>query len=314
MPIGRAWPTPSELTDTEAVRHVPLHGRVDLRLTLSRLRHGFGDPTVRLEPDRAWRATRTPRGPAALALELHDGGVLAAAWGPGAGWALERVPELVGAADEPERLVARHLVVGRLQRAFPGLRIGRTGAVVEALIPAILEQKVTGEQARRAWRSLGIAHGDPAPGPVPLRLPPAAPALAALPYHAFHRFGVERRRAELIRAACARAGRLERLADADPVEAARVLRTFSGIGAWTAAEVTATALGDPDAVPVGDYHIPHLVAWALAGEPRGSDARMLELLEPYRGQRGRVIRLLEAGGARPPRFGPRLVPQRIERL
>ena len=65
---------------------------------------------------------------------------------------------------------------------------------------------------------------------------------------------------------------------------------------------------------VGDFHIPNLVAWALAGEPRGTDERMLELLEPYAGQRGRVTRLLELGGAAAPRYGPRVASRRISGL
>jgi hypothetical protein len=64
-------------------------------------------------------------------------------------------------------------------------------------------------------------------------------------------------------------------------------------------------------VPLGDYHIPNAVTWALAGEPRGDDARMLELLEPYTGQRGRVIRLLMSGGRGAPRYGPKLSRQDI---
>jgi 3-methyladenine DNA glycosylase/8-oxoguanine DNA glycosylase len=74
------------------------------------------------------------------------------------------------------------------------------------------------------------------------------------------------------------------------------------------------ALGDPDAVSEGDFHLPNLVAWNLAGEPRGTDERMLQLLEPYRGQRGRVQRLLEAGGTGAPRFGPRMRIHSIGRI
>jgi 3-methyladenine DNA glycosylase/8-oxoguanine DNA glycosylase len=70
--------------------------------------------------------------------------------------------------------------------------------------------------------------------------------------------------------------------------------------------VTLRALGDPDAVSVGDFHLPNVVAYALAGEPRANDGRMLELLEPWRGHRARVVRLLEASGIEPPRYGPRL--------
>ena len=91
----------------------------------------------------------------------------------------------------------------------------------------------------------------------------------------------------------------------------QVRRCIPGIGRWTIAEVTRVAYGDPDAVSIGDFHMPNLVAWALAREPRADDARMLELLEPYRGQRGRVQRLLEVSGIRAPRYGPRLTPRRI---
>ena len=78
------------------------------------------------------------------------------------------------------------------------------------------------------------------------------------------------------------------------------------------------AYGDSDAVSVGDWHIPHTVSWALAGEVRAgsrdassaglspADERMLELLEPFRGHRGRVCALLERAGYAAPRFGPRM--------
>ncbi len=96
-------------------------------------------------------------------------------------------------------------------------------------------------------------------------------------------------------------------------DAYRLLLAIPGVGPWTAGEVGRAALGDPDAVSVGDYHLPSLVAWLLAGERRADDARMLELLEPYRGQRGRVIRLLEAAGTWPPRRGPRMPARSIDR-
>ena len=73
----------------------------------------------------------------------------------------------------------------------------------------------------------------------------------------------------------------------------------------------ARAFGDPDVVSVGDVHLPSTVSWALAGEPRATDERMLELLEPFRGQRGRVVRWIESAGIQAPRFGPRMPPRRI---
>jgi 3-methyladenine DNA glycosylase/8-oxoguanine DNA glycosylase len=80
------------------------------------------------------------------------------------------------------------------------------------------------------------------------------------------------------------------------------------------AEVARVALGDADAVSVGDYHVPSIVAWALAGERDGSDERMLELLEPFRPHRGRVQRLLEEAHIRPPARGPRMQARAIDRL
>jgi 3-methyladenine DNA glycosylase/8-oxoguanine DNA glycosylase len=287
---------------------------LDLRLTLGPIRRGRADPTVRLSERTLWRATRTPEGPVTLVLEARAESVEAWAWGPGREWALEAAPELIGEHDDPSGLVARHPLLHTLQRRLVGLRIGRTKAVIEALVPSILEQKVPGAEAWRAYRALVRTWGEPAPGPGSLWLPPPPEVLAAQPYWAWHRLGVERRRAVAIATACRRALPLEAISDIELPAAYRRLETLPGVGAWTAAEVGGRALGDPDAVSVGDYHIPHLVTWSLAGEARGNDRRMLELLEPYRGQRGRVIRLLEAGALRPPRRSPRMALRRIAAL
>jgi 3-methyladenine DNA glycosylase/8-oxoguanine DNA glycosylase len=237
----------------------------------------------------------------------------AEAWGPGAERALADVPALAGLGQDRPSLAGAHPTLARLARRLPGVRIPRTGAVLESLVPAILEQKVIGQEARRALFELVRRYGEPAPGPPELgmRLPPAPATLAGLPYYAFHPLGVERRRAELIRWVASRAAWFEAIVDLPLADAYARLTAVPGIGPWTAAEVGVRALGDVDAVSVGDFHLPHLVAWALAGEPRADDARMLELLEPYRGQRGRVIRLLEASGLAAPRFGPRMAPRSI---
>jgi 3-methyladenine DNA glycosylase/8-oxoguanine DNA glycosylase len=249
-----------------------------------------------------------------VTLEQTNGIVRAEAWGPGAERALASVPALLGLDHPPGPIADHHRLVTELARRFPGVRPTATGAVLEALVPAILEQKVTGDEARRAWRTLIARHGEAAPGPAALRLrlPPTAETLAGLPYYAYHPFGVERRRAELIRRVAAKASWFEAITDL-PIEDAHVrLTAVPGIGPWTAAEVAVRALGDPDAVSVGDFHLPNLVAWALAREPRGDDARMLELLERWRGDRARVVRLLELSGIQAPRYGPRLAPRRIE--
>ena len=291
-------------------RRIELRAPIHLGTTLGPLVHGRGDRTIRLAAAEAWLAFRTPDGPASLRVALEGASAVRfTAWGDGAEHALATAPALLGEEDAPEQLTARHPILRRLQRTNPGLRLPRSRRVLHALLPTIIEQKVTGTEAFRAYAALLRGYGEPAPGPADLLLPPAPAALAALPYHAFHPLGVERRRAEVIRRAAGRAAWLEAAPDA--AEATRRLRSLPGIGPWTAAEVVRTAFGDPDAVSIGDYHVPNMVAWALAGEPRADDARMLELLEPYRGQRGRVQRLLEVGRIVAPRYGPRMAPRRI---
>jgi 3-methyladenine DNA glycosylase/8-oxoguanine DNA glycosylase len=290
-------------------RSVKLRGPLDLGTTLGPLVHGRGDRTIHLGRSEAWLAYRTPDGPASIRLVV-DGAVLrATAWGDGAIQALDSADALVGEHDDPDALVARHDAIRDLQRRHAGMRLPRTGRILHALVPSVLEQKVTGTEAFRSYAALLRRYGEPAPGPGNLLLPPAPETLAALPYHAFHPLGVERRRADVIRRAAARATWLEAAANAE--EARRRLGSFVGIGPWTIAEVLRSAFGDPDAVSVGDFHIPNSVAWALAREPRADDARMLELLQPYRGQRGRVQRLLEVGRVVAPRYGPRMAPRSI---
>ncbi len=267
-----------------------------------------------LSRDQAALATRTPEGSATLHLSIDSRAAVAEAWGPGARWVLENAPALVGADDDPTVFRPRHPVMRELHRARGGLRIPRCNNVLEILVPTILEQKVTGHEARRAYRRLVHRFGEPAPGPYPLVLPPHPKAFAELPYYEFHPFGVERRRAETIRSVCARAARLARWAELGSDTLRTKLLSLPGVGAWTAGHVQMLALGDCDAVTVGDFHLPHMVAWTLTREPRASDERMLELLEPYKGHRGRAQRLIETSGIRPPAFGPRKARRSIEMI
>lgn len=289
---------------------------MDIRLTLIVHRRGPHDPTFRIEESGAiWRTSLTPAGPGTLRLESGvaiDAGrtqtlIRAQAWGEGADWLLGRVPDLLGARDSPEEFRPRHPRLRELARRLDGMRIGRTDRVLEALIPAVLEQKVVGREARRAWRNLVTSYGSPAPGPAPagMRVVPPAARWQTIPSHDWHRAGVEAVRARTVAAAARLASRLEATTDLPGEEAGRLLQSLPGIGPWTAAEIRQRACGDADAVSVGDYHIPRLVGWALTGAP-ADDARMLELLVPYAGQRYRATRLIELGGEAPPRRGPRM--------
>lgn len=274
---------------------------------LGALQRGRGDPCMRLWDRGCWRASRTPDGPTTTALTVDGAFVDAEAWGAGAAWSLEHLPDLLGVHDEthdefdPPPGIVRDLLHGSC------VRIGRSLAVGEALVPSVLEQRVTGPAARRSWRWLVHRLGEPAPGPVAeLRTPPSPSVLAATPSWVFHRASVERKRAETITGAMARACRLEETTTMSLPDAHRRLRAFGGIGPWTANEVALVALGDPDAVPVGDFHLKNVVAHVLAGEPRATDDRMLELLEPYRGHRARAVRLITGAGIGAPRYGPKV--------
>jgi 3-methyladenine DNA glycosylase/8-oxoguanine DNA glycosylase len=192
-------------------------------------------------------------------------------------------------------------------RRHEDLRVGRSERVFEALAPAVLEQKVVSREAHRAWRFLLIKFGEPAPGPAPagMRVCPSPRVWARIPSWDWHRAGVEGVRSRTIITAAEVAGRLEEILDMSAADADRRLRSVPGIGPWTSAEIRQRAAGDPDAVSVGDYNLPKAVGWTLAGRIT-DDAGMLELLAPYVGHRYRVTRLIELGGARPPRHGPRM--------
>ena len=266
-----------------------------------------GDACATFTGGAFWLATRTPDGPATLCLERDGGDLVATGHGPGAAWVVDRADAIAGLRDDLTgfgELAACHPLVARLARTFAGVRLPATGLIFHRLLLAILEQKVTGKEAHHAYRAIVRHFAEPAPGPAGLTLPPDPAAVAATPYWTFHPFGVEQRRTQTLLRAALIAGRLEQCADA--ADATRRLTAIAGIGPWTAAEVVRTAYGDADAVSVGDFHIPNTVAWALAGEARGTDERMLELLEPFRGHRGRVCNLLAAGGIMAPKFGPRM--------
>jgi 3-methyladenine DNA glycosylase/8-oxoguanine DNA glycosylase len=269
---------------------------------------GQHDPCARFVGGAFWYASRTPDGPGTLSLRRDGTQISATGYGPGATWLLDRADAVAGLRDDVTGfadLAAAHPLVARLARTHAGVRLPATGQIFPRLLRAILEQKVTGKEAYHGYAKAVRHFSEPAPGPVErLWLPPAPSAVAAAPYWVFHPFGVEQRRADTLRRAAAAAARLEKCADS--TEATTRLVAIAGIGPWTAAEVVRVVFGDADAVSIGDYHIPNTVAWALAGEPRGDDARMLALLAPFPGHRGRVCVLLEKAGIAAPRFGPRM--------
>lgn len=302
---------------------------VDVRLTLSVHGRGRGDPTFRVdEAGAVWRTSLTPDGPATIRVLAPPAparapvtgtadtvgaagtAVRAQAWGPGAEWLLDALPAALGCHDDPSGFdPACHPVLREAARRHPGLRLGRSGRLMEALVPAILEQKVLTLEAHRAWKILLFKFGTLPPGPAPrgMRVFPEPKTWRRIPSWDWHRAGVEGVRARTVIRATTVAGSLERLLARTHEEADRLLRTIPGIGVWTSAEARQRAAGDPDAVSVGDAHLADIVGWTLAGRAATTDEEMLELLAPYAGHRHRATRLvLLSGRGGPPRRTPRL--------
>ena len=295
-------------TRTWASERSPALGQV-----LGTFRRGGGDPTCEMGAGGLVRAFHTPHGPVTLELRSRPalGHIEAQAWGPGREWALATLPSLLGDDDDVEGFVPRHDLVAQSWRRHPHWRVPRSGLVLDALVPAVIEQKVTGQEAFGGFRRLVRAYGAPAPGPHAaggLRVPPTVAQWAAVPSWEWLRASVDPARSRTIMAALRVAGRLEQASCLPPEQARARLRLVPGIGVWTAAEVAQRALGDPDAVSFGDYHVAKNIGWALLGHEVDDDG-LAEILAPYTGHRYRVQRLLELAGAFRPRRGPRMGPR-----
>ncbi|RBM18489.1 3-methyladenine DNA glycosylase [Prauserella sp. PE36] len=281
---------------------------VDVSSAIAPLRRGRGDPCLRQDgAGRLWLTANTEGGPGTLVLVCRmDGAVEAKAWGGGAELLLDGLPALLGADDDDSGFVAHHDAVAWARRQRPLLRLGATGRVWDVLIPSVLEQKVTGHEARRSWRELCRRFGEPAPGPTPegMRVPPTPSAIRSIVDWNWHKAGVDVSRRRALLAAASVAPRLERAVELRGAEGRALLRKVPGIGVWTAAEIAQRAWGDPDAVSFGDFHIPTVVGHALVGRAL-DDEGMRAVLAPYAPQRQRAVRYLEAAGFSRPRFGPR---------
>ncbi|WP_306323756.1 MULTISPECIES: DNA-3-methyladenine glycosylase [unclassified Streptomyces] len=283
-----------------------------LGLTLGPLRRGPADPTFRTTPDGSiWRASRTPDGPATLRVtENPDGTIQTRTWGPGSDWFMSQLPDLLGESDDPTPFEPRHRLLARTAHRRPGLRLTRTGLILESLIPSILEQKVTTDEAYRAWRLLLTKYGEPAPGPageeLRMRVMPDPRTWTLIPSWEWHKAGVDNKRASTILRAAKVARRLQEAADMDPKAARARLELVPGIGPWTSAETVQRTHGAPDEVTTGDLHLPGIVGYALAANRDATDEDMLELLTPYAGQRHRAARLIMLSGVSPPRRQPKM--------
>lgn len=290
---------------------IDVPAKYDLRRTVEFLTEGPRDPTARRDGARNWKVERNADGVATWCVEsVGATSVRFRAWGPGAQHSVARAPDILGLADngvadwDPDHRLIRDLV-----KRFGHLRFTRSAPVMDMLLPAILGQRVHGRTAVDNYRQLSYKFGGLVPGPPEvvktMAAPPEPKVLAAIPVWELHTFQIERSRARTVVAACAVANRLNEAGAMSSSEAYTRLTALPGIGAWTASSTLLRTHGDADAVPIGDYHMPNTVAFGLAGEARGNDLRMLELLEPFRPHRYRVIQWLGMAGLSAPRRGPR---------
>ncbi len=289
---GRSTPDESAFFDVDST--------FEYRATIA----GAKQPVL-IGPSSHWWVTRTPDGPGSLELVLQDGDrLLANAWGAGSVWMLNQVPHLLGASDvtvkdfvPPPQLRDRWL-----RKPF---KLARTDRPWDGLVGAIFGQKVQTTKAGNSLRMLAKQFGVLAPGPRRSYILPSPERVSEMGYADFHTLGIERKRSETLLRVAKEFGRIRSSFAQGRETFERRLLSLPGIGPWTVGMTTAVVYGHSDAVPVGDFHIPNIVHWHLAGEPRGDDTSMLKLLEPYRGHRWRVIRLAKSAGPAP-RYGPRL--------
>lgn len=286
---------------TEQVREIELPVPYDLGASFTLQRMGGGDPTARREHGRFVKSARSPEGPVTIELtEIGAGRVRARAWGPGASWALDRAFAWLGGDDRPETFASESKRVAALLRAVPGLRLGRSPFPYDLHASFVFQQRVTHKEAAASHQAIARRFGEEAPGPYGTIIFPSYDTLRRVPSYEFMRLGVEQKRAGALLEAARVADRVAAAASRGLDAVRKLLYAIPGTGPWTAEHMMGFAFGDPDAVPTGDVHLPHDVSFTLTGEPRGSDERMVELLEPFRGHRFRVIRLIAlAGPTRP---------------
>lgn len=276
-----------------------------IRHALAAYRFGRHDPTTQVRGDEFWRATHTPDGPGTVRIRFGRGPLHVTTWGDGGRWLGDRAEQIAGLCDTPTRLPDLHPAVTAAQRNHPDVLIGASGTLYHELLPVILGQRITAREATFQWHRLVRALGTAAPGPAALTLPPAPNVLAAQPVWWFHPLGIEAKRANALRTVAAHAVKFWDWADRPAGECAQMLAKLPGVGEWTIGSVLGPALGCADAIAVGDYHLKNIVVHAFTGRPRGTDEELVALLEPYRPQRGRVVRLLALDGHSAPKFGPR---------
>jgi endonuclease III len=283
-------------------------GPLDLAMTMGLIGMSSRDPSFRvLGRDTVAFATNTPSGAASARFMCRPETLVVDVWGDGGAHVLARAATLAGLHDRPLDFVPDHQALAALVRRFAGLRLTAGADPVEVAMHAVFGQRVTSHEARQSWSRFARRYGEAAPGPLGLIAPPRAEVVARLGRNDLLHLGLDLHRSRALTALAREADRLRATID-DVGQVSARLRALPGIGPWTIALVRHFAYGDACAVPLDDWHIGRDLCFALSGQLRGDDARMLELLAPFAGNEGRVWRLVSAAGIHHPRRAPGRAP------
>jgi 3-methyladenine DNA glycosylase/8-oxoguanine DNA glycosylase len=278
---------------------LPRPNHYDFWGTLRFSRFGIGDPTTRLTNNTFNQARWYPSGPATLRLTLRQDTIELDAFGPGARDAAGSATRLLGITDIPPQLIG-HSAAERISQMHRGIRLSRCASFSAQLVTVILQQRIEWQQAARQWRRLCKAAGDPAPCG-DLTLPPSFERLRDLTLLEFRKLNISEQQAKTIKEVGRIWKRIDGWAETSTQELRTRLSYVPGIGPWTTEMTLALYWAEADAVPLGDYALPHTVAYALTGRHRSDDKEMLDLLEPYRPHRGRLVRWIMGSNIAPPR-------------
>jgi 3-methyladenine DNA glycosylase/8-oxoguanine DNA glycosylase len=287
----------------QAQAHVSIFP-VHFSRTFSLQRLGPYDPSGHATRDSFRKAFFYRGEPAALEFRRDGDGLQVTAYAPEAGALLTETLACLSQDDQYEAFATGDSGIWRLHRAHPGLRLLRIPWLYDSTCSAILQQRIRTVDAMRDWRHIVQRWGTPAP--IGLHAFPPADQLARVAQFELQALGIDAQRSRTLLRFAQESRFLPLRTTMNFSELRQHLLRIPGIGPWTTESVLGYGAGDADAAIPGDLHLPHLACYALAGEIPGSDERMMELLEPFRGHRFRIIRLLYASRLTVPRSTPHL--------
>lgn len=265
--------------------------RFDIPRTMALQQLGKYDPTARYEGSAFIKVHEDEHGRVVRhTIDWTEARVEIAVAGEGAAAVIEGWRDAFPLDDGIDDFVAEHPVLERLVAAFPALRLVRVPWRFDVAVGAVLQQRVAFVDAARAFRRIALEWGVHDALGVAL---PGPRRFAAISTAQLQSIGIDAQRARTLHLLAREevlTGFLRKAVDR--VRVRRRLTSIPGIGPWTTDMILGFGFGERNALPLGDVHLPSLVASTLGGQSHGTDAMMIELLRPYEGHRFRVARLL----------------------